>query len=298
LDLTINTTALGYWGGGAIAGTGSLPPDSYGIDITIESDTTTVASGWDEYHDINYTVNITNTGDGELAGIVVNGTWWNCSCSEWNATLVDASIDLTDFSYLPCRFTIDDADYGSLAGGASHEFWYIVRLHSCDNASDFRPLYGEVNVSTNEGSGDSDNLTILWGRNRTVPDGGSDLGPPARDSDGDLLPDDVERGIGTDPYNPDTDFDGFTDYEEVMAGSDPLDYNSHPRMGCSLCNPFLFIPLILWMFIVIPVIIIFLAIFVYCSPQEKKKQKKCCIKLLLALLLLLIIGIIFYLFMC
>jgi MYXO-CTERM domain-containing protein len=39
------------------------------------------------------------------------------------------------------------------------------------------------------------------------------------DSDGDGLPDDVERRIGTDPMNPDTDGDGLRDGEEV--GMDP-----------------------------------------------------------------------------
>jgi len=58
LDLTINTTALGYWGGGGIAGDAPLPPDSYGVNITIESNETDVSSGWNETHDVNFTVDI------------------------------------------------------------------------------------------------------------------------------------------------------------------------------------------------------------------------------------------------
>lgn len=43
------------------------------------------------------------------------------------------------------------------------------------------------------------------------------------DSDGDGLQDDVERKIGTDPFNPDTDGDGVTDWEEVyIYFTDPL----------------------------------------------------------------------------
>lgn len=43
------------------------------------------------------------------------------------------------------------------------------------------------------------------------------------DSDGDGLSDEVERMLGTDPFNPDTDNDGLTDYEEVcIYGTDPL----------------------------------------------------------------------------
>ena len=118
------------------------------------------------------------------------------------------------------------------------------------------------------------------------------------DSDGDGLSDDTEAIIGTDPHLPDTDFDGHTDYEEYLAGTDPLDYNDHPGMRCWLCIPFLFIPLILWIFIIIPAIIAFLAILLYCRQQKKKKRKKCCIKLLLALLLLKIMGVILYLLLC
>ncbi len=43
------------------------------------------------------------------------------------------------------------------------------------------------------------------------------------DSDGEGLYDKEEEQIGTDPYNPDTDSDGLTDYEEVRVyGTDPL----------------------------------------------------------------------------
>jgi hypothetical protein len=48
------------------------------------------------------------------------------------------------------------------------------------------------------------------------------------DSDGDGLPDDVERMLGTDPFNPDTDGDGYPDGLEVTLGSDPLDQLSTP----------------------------------------------------------------------
>lgn len=301
LNLTINTTALGYWGGGGIAGDPPLPPDSYGINISIESNETHVSSGWDESHDVNYTVNITNTGDGTVTNIIINGTWWNCSCSYWNATLLDTNIDVTDFSFTPCHFTINDADYSSLASGASHEFWFTVRYHSCDEASDYRPLIGEVNVSTDEGNEDDSNCTIHWGRNSSdveAEGGGGALPPSPEDSDGDGLSDDAEAIIGTDPHLPDTDFDGYTDYEEYMAGTDPLDYNDHPGISCWLCIPFLFIPLVFWIFVIIPAIIAFLFILLYCRKQKKEKRKRCYITLLLALLLLKIIGAVLYLLLC
>jgi len=40
-------------------------------------------------------------------------------------------------------------------------------------------------------------------------------------SDSDGMPDSVELVIGTDPLNPDSDFDRLDDYEEAKMGMDP-----------------------------------------------------------------------------
>ncbi|MDP6215513.1 MAG: hypothetical protein QGI41_11360, partial [Acidimicrobiales bacterium] len=51
-------------------------------------------------------------------------------------------------------------------------------------------------------------------------------GGVVEDADGDGLSGIVEQSLGTDPNNPDTDGDGFTDSEEVnQLRSDPLDAN-------------------------------------------------------------------------
>ncbi|ADO69731.1 VcbS repeat protein [Stigmatella aurantiaca DW4/3-1] len=46
--------------------------------------------------------------------------------------------------------------------------------------------------------------------------------PEDVDSDGDGVPDAVEREAGTDPFNPDTDGGGVNDGEEIRRGTDPL----------------------------------------------------------------------------
>ena len=43
----------------------------------------------------------------------------------------------------------------------------------------------------------------------------------AQDRDGDGLSDTAERAYGTDPINADSDFDGYTDYQEIVNGYDP-----------------------------------------------------------------------------
>jgi sugar lactone lactonase YvrE len=49
---------------------------------------------------------------------------------------------------------------------------------------------------------------------------------PARDTDGDRLPDAIEAQYGTDPSVADTDGDGIKDGDEVLAGTDPLNPGS------------------------------------------------------------------------
>ena len=58
-------------------------------------------------------------------------------------------------------------------------------------------------------------------------DGQGDVCDP--DDDDDTLLDVVETGVyGTNPFRADTDFDGFSDPDEIAAGTDPLDDRSFP----------------------------------------------------------------------
>jgi len=57
------------------------------------------------------------------------------------------------------------------------------------------------------------------------------------DSDGDLLSDEEEASLGTDPADPDTDKDGYLDGHEVMAGTDPLNAEDKIYKGGWPFNP-------------------------------------------------------------
>jgi hypothetical protein len=68
--------------------------------------------------------------------------------------------------------------------------------------------------------------TLLTSDVACEPTGGGGGGPV--DTDGDGLDDDVEAGMCTLETNPDTEGDGYTDGDEVDAGSDPCDWWSRP----------------------------------------------------------------------
>lgn len=67
--------------------------------------------------------------------------------------------------------------------------------------------------------GHDPNTTEDWNMMQAITYSGASRGA---DTDGDLLLDEREAALGTNPKNPDTDGDGFKDGEEVANGYDPL----------------------------------------------------------------------------
>ncbi len=72
----------------------------------------------------------------------------------------------------------------------------------------FKSIYGKNPTSTED-----------WNIMQAITYSGASRGV---DSDGDLLTDDREKALGTDPKKKDTDGDGYTDGDEVAYGYDPL----------------------------------------------------------------------------
>lgn len=72
-------------------------------------------------------------------------------------------------------------------------------------------------------------LTVDDGHAISVPDWVTVVRLETPDTDGDLLDDDTESQVGTDPTSPDTDADGIPDRWEVL-GHEQVDY---PALGCS-----------------------------------------------------------------
>ena len=57
------------------------------------------------------------------------------------------------------------------------------------------------------------------------------------DDDGDIISDEFEVLLGTDPLNPDTDGDGLSDSDEILGGTDPLDPNDPNLPAVPAMNP-------------------------------------------------------------
>lgn len=68
----------------------------------------------------------------------------------------------------------------------------------------------------------AERITILAPAVPAIPTFEPAIGLMVTDSDGDSLPDDVEKRLGTDPLKADTDKDGFSDGAEVKTGYNPL----------------------------------------------------------------------------
>jgi hypothetical protein len=117
---------------------------------------------------------------------------------------------------------------GQLGNGTEDSLLTPFVLHSISNVVAIAGGESSSIASTMDGN------ILLWGlygwldkhdkHLRTAPIA-YELGNPL-DADGDGLPDWFETGIGDDPTNPDSDYDGRTDSQEFLDGTDSLDPGS------------------------------------------------------------------------
>jgi hypothetical protein len=143
-------------------------------------------------------------------------------------------------------FISDNADwytYGVISNTSVSESQYYFPSapsegdRDADGLSDIQ----EAAQSTNQNNPDSDSDLVSDGRevsDGTDPNNSSDYNVgsrqpvvPSLDSDNDGIADTTEGVLGTSPTDTDTDGDTYSDYDEVAAGSDPLDPNSIPSMN-------------------------------------------------------------------
>lgn len=142
-------------------------------------------------------------------------------------------------------FISDNADwytYGVVSNTSVSESQYYFPPSPSEGDRDADGLSDaqEQAQSTNQNNPDSDSDLVSDGRevsDGTDPNNSSDYNVgsrqpvvPSLDSDNDGIADTTEGVLGTSPTDTDTDGDTYSDYDEVAAGSDPLDPNSIPSM--------------------------------------------------------------------
>jgi hypothetical protein len=169
----VSSTELARWGEGVItSGEGLNASEELSSRMTVNvSWNDTVALAGEEWCIVNETIWVNNTGTGDLTDIWVNQTWWNCSCSDLNMTLVDSNLSLSNMTWYndSCYWLLHNESL-TLSAGESWSFWVSINITNCSGVSsttDTVSTVGNASELTNDVTSD-DGITFAWGFQPTV----------------------------------------------------------------------------------------------------------------------------------
>ena len=139
---------------------------TYSMTITKTANVSTVETN-DSVQDtqlVNYTINVTNTGTGDLTDISINETWWNCSCSDWKYWFIatnepnwESNLTIyTDACYMNINIT-------NLSAGESYELYILLNVSECVNDTPVSTLRNWANVTATFATPKSSHCDIQWG---------------------------------------------------------------------------------------------------------------------------------------
>ena len=139
---------------------------SYSMTVTKTANVSTVETNdsvWDTQL-VNYTINVTNTGTGDLTDININETWWNCSCSDWKFWFVSTNEPnwetnltiYTDSCYMSINIT-------NLSAGESYELYILLNVSECAIDTAVSTLRNWANVTAEYAPAKSSYCDIAWG---------------------------------------------------------------------------------------------------------------------------------------
>jgi len=160
-----NATTLKRWGEGVITNYGASKDDpSYNASVEGFIDNTSTEAG-DTYKWANITFWCNNTGAGALSNVIVNMTWWNCSCADLDMDYLSSSFPHANISYYndSCYIIID---MGEIAPSATHFHYLNINITNCTGVSSATE---RINMSVNatemtEANPMSTPLRFNWGR--------------------------------------------------------------------------------------------------------------------------------------
>lgn len=176
LDLNISDENIGRWGEGVITGELGEAGGYYDIEVNLsmyDNSTgeviTTVNSsmlGDNHSYEVNFTVNVSNSGTLPLSDIYVNMTFLNCSCSDWKYNITSTNIDEADLYYYndSCYLIIYDPDIEPLAAATNWSIWMVINISECGGTNHSGTIQNNVSVNSSAGATASDNSNPLQWR--------------------------------------------------------------------------------------------------------------------------------------
>jgi hypothetical protein len=133
------------------------------IDVTVDD---TVVTESENYSVVNISVNVSNRQVTELENVILNLSWWNCSCSDLDMTLVSTDLDLDYVTWYndSCYFTIET---DSIEGSDVWSFYYIVNITACDGVNSTTEVFNGTGTADGlpeeVGINNETGITFNWG---------------------------------------------------------------------------------------------------------------------------------------
>lgn len=167
-----NSTTINRWGEGIItdAGGGYNESGDISYNMTIEASfNDTSATSDDDYVHVNTSIYVNNTGAGSLTGIYINMSWWNCTCSDLNMTLINSSLDISNWTWFndSCYAVIHNPAIEPLTTTSSWHIWFNINITNCSgvtSATEYLNITGNATELDEDVTVDGDDApTFHWG---------------------------------------------------------------------------------------------------------------------------------------
>ncbi len=155
---------------------------------------------------------------------------------EYGFYIADVSNVDINFNIITCLMLDEGSEVPILIWSSENiTVFYNVFISTGNQTAHMAEEWSTTNIMWYDATSEIGNFWSNWNKTGTYAiegDGGNVDLYPFLDIDGDNLTEIEEVLIYfTDPFTADSDGDGFSDYEEIQAGTDPLDSKDYPGRG-------------------------------------------------------------------